>query len=108
MEKTTTAAYLLFTYKTSKESIWCIFNCEGSCLLLNTTLVLPAKTIYEEQNLPGKIPSAIREVKLNRRVDINDLLARARKIEEKEYKTNLVFFALISALILVVGLILSF
>ena len=66
------------------------------------------KTIYEEQNLPGKIPSAIREVKLNCRVDINDLLARARKIKEKEYKTNLVFFALISALILVVGLILSF
>ena len=41
------------------------------------------------------------------RVDINDLLARARKERQKENKINLVFLGLTSALILVVGILLS-
>ena len=48
------------------------------------------------------------EVKFSGRVDINHLIARARKIKEKENKTNLVFFGLISALVLIVGILLSF
>ena len=50
----------------------------------------------------------ISEVKFSGRVDMNDLLARARKEKEKENKINLVFFALICVLILVVGILLSF
>ena len=40
--------------------------------------------------------------------DINILLNRARKVQEKETRTNLVFGGLIVCLIFVVGLILSF
>jgi hypothetical protein len=42
------------------------------------------------------------------RVDINVLLDRARKIKEKETRSNLVFFGLILSLIFVAGMILSF
>ena len=41
------------------------------------------------------------------RVDINHLIARARKIKEKENKINLVFFGLFLTLVLVSGIILS-
>ena len=47
------------------------------------------------------------EEALTRRVDINILLSRARKIQEKETRTNLVFFGLIVSLVLVVGILLS-
>ena len=42
------------------------------------------------------------------RVDINILLNRARKVQEKETRTNLIFGGLIVSLVLIVGLILSF
>ena len=48
------------------------------------------------------------EVLSSGRVDINILLNRARKVKEKEIRTNLVFGGLIVSLIFVVGLILSF
>ena len=41
------------------------------------------------------------------RVDINDLMARARKEKEKVNKTNLIFFALFALLILILGILLS-
>ena len=66
------------------------------------------KIIYEEQNQTVLKTSVLSEVKISGRVNINDLLTRARKIKEKENKINLVFFGLISALVLVVGIILSF
>ena len=66
------------------------------------------KIVYDEQNQITLNTPVLREVKFNGRVDINDLLARARKIKEKENKINLVFFGLISALVVIVGIILSF
>ena len=72
------------------------------------TLVSAEKILHEEQNLTTITTPVTSEVKFNGRVDINDLLTRARKIKEKENKINLVFFGLISALVLVVGIILSF
>ena len=66
------------------------------------------KIIYEEQNQTVLKTSVLSDVKFSGRVDINDLLARARKIKEKENKINLVFFGLISALVLIVGILLSF
>ena len=66
------------------------------------------KIMYEEKNqtlLNTLVPS---EVKFTGRVDINHLIARARKEKEKENKINLVFSGLICTLILVVGIILSF
>jgi len=48
------------------------------------------------------------EVSSSGRVDINILLNRARKLKEKETRTNLVFVGLTVSLIFIVGLILSF
>ena len=66
------------------------------------------KIINEEQNQTVLKTPILSEVKFTGRVDINDLLTRARRIKEKENKTNLVFFGLISALVLIVGILLSF
>jgi hypothetical protein len=41
------------------------------------------------------------------RVDINHLLARARKQQQKDSFTNLVFFGLFVALVVISGIILS-
>ena len=66
------------------------------------------KIIYEEHKQTILKTPVLSEVKFNGRVDINHLITRARKIKEKENKINLVFFGLISALILIVGILLSF
>ena len=57
---------------------------------------------------PLETPNNREEVSSSGRVDINILLTRARKEEEKETRTNLVFAGLMVCLIFVVGLILSF
>ena len=68
------------------------------------------KIISQEVNdLPTlETPNNSEEVSSSGRVDINILLNRARKVKEKETRTNLVFGGLIVCLIFVVGLILSF
>ena len=66
------------------------------------------KTLNIEHDNTVMIASALSEVKISGRVDINHLMARARKERLKEKKINLVFFGLISALVLVVGITLSF
>jgi len=65
------------------------------------------KITHEEQNQNVLKTPALSEIKFSGRVDINDLLTRARKVKEKENTINLVFFALISALVVIVGIILS-
>ena len=57
---------------------------------------------------PLTTPEKSKEVSSSGRVDINILLNRARKVKEKETRTNLVFLGLTVSLIFVVGLILSF
>ena len=57
---------------------------------------------------PLETPEKSEEVSSSGRVDINILLNRARKVKEKETRTNLIFGGLITSLIFVVGLILSF
>ena len=44
---------------------------------------------------------------INRRVDINDLLSRAREDERKQKKENLVFFGVIALVIAITGIIAS-
>ena len=65
------------------------------------------KIIYEEQNQNVLKTPVLSKIKFSGRVDINDLLTRARNVKAKENKINLVFFALISALVVIVGIILS-
>ena len=43
----------------------------------------------------------------NRRVDINDLLSRARDYEKKQKRENLIFFSLIASVIVITGIIAS-
>ena len=57
---------------------------------------------------PLETPKNSEEVSSSGRVDINILLNRARKVKEKESRTNLIFGGLILSLIFIVGLILSF
>ena len=57
---------------------------------------------------PLTTPEKSEEVSSSGRVDINILLNRARKLTEKETRTNLVFVGLTVSLIFIVGLILSF
>ena len=57
---------------------------------------------------PLGTPNKSEEVSFTGRVDINILLNRARKVKEKETRTNLVFGGLIVSLFFVVGVILSF
>jgi hypothetical protein len=57
---------------------------------------------------PLATPGKSEEVSSSGRVDINILLNRARKVKERETRTNLVFIGLTVSLIFVVGLILSF
>ena len=57
---------------------------------------------------PLETPNNSEEVSSSGRVDINILLNRARKVKEKETRTNLVFAGLIVSLMFIVGLILSF
>ena len=66
------------------------------------------KITYEEQNQHILKTPLLNEVKFSGRVDINDLLARARKEKNKENKMNFVFFGLFSVLVLIIGIILSF
>ena len=65
------------------------------------------KIVYDEQNQNVLKTPLVSKIKFSGRVDINDLLARARKVKEKENKTNFVFFGLICTLMLIVGIILS-
>ena len=66
------------------------------------------KIIYEDQTSTVVKNPSLNEVKFSGRVDINHLIARARKIKEKENKINLIFLGTIVGLIIVVGIILSF
>jgi len=59
-------------------------------------------------NLPPLQTSQKSEEVISGRVDINVLLDRARKVEEKENFTKLIFTGLTLCLICIVGMILSF
>jgi hypothetical protein len=63
--------------------------------------------LTEKKNLSNLITSTPNKTISSGRVDINDLLARARKEKDKENRVNLVFFGLFTILILVVGILLS-
>jgi len=61
-----------------------------------------------ESELPYFTTPIQNEEVSSKRVDINVLLNRARKTQEKETRTNLVLAGLGLSLVFVVGLILSF
>ena len=77
------------------------------CFIIDMSLEKTISTDINDLNL-STTPNKSEEVSSSGRVDINILLNRARKVKEKENRTNLVFGGLIVSLIFVVGLILSF
>jgi hypothetical protein len=62
----------------------------------------------EDHNLTSLETPKDSDRKFTGRVDINDLLARARQEKVKENKVTLVFSCLIAFLVLIVGILLSF
>ena len=67
------------------------------------------KIIYEKQDTTVvKTTPLLNKIEFSGRVDINNLLARARKEKEKNDKVNLVFLGLIFSIITTVVIILSF
>ena len=62
----------------------------------------------EIHELPPLETPISREKGRPKRVDINDLLARARKKNEKESLGNLIFLSLFVAVVVTTGIILSF
>jgi len=80
------------------------------CIRMVYTVMSTEKIISKEiDDLPSLTTlQKNEEVSSSGRVDINILLNRARKVREKETRTNLVFVGLTFSLIFIVGLILSF
>ena len=66
------------------------------------------KTISENLKPSTSTAPEVNEGKHSGRVDINHLLARVRKEQQKDNKTNLLFFGLFVALIVIAGILLSF
>ena len=67
-----------------------------------------AKNIAVKLNPSTLTDHEVKDNKHSGRVDINNLLDRARKVRAKETLTNLVFLGLIVSVLFTIGLILSF
>ena len=60
----------------------------------------------ETQNLEGGIDS-LKDFPKNKRVDINVLLNKVRSAQKKEKMESTIFFGLVTAVILITGIIVS-
>ena len=65
------------------------------------------RILNNEQNPSSLMSHAMDKEKTSGVVDINNLLARVRKEERKEYKINIIFFGMFAVLVIVVGILLS-
>ena len=65
------------------------------------------KIITNQQNSSNLMTPKVNEGEFSGRVDINKLIARVRREEKEENKTNLVIFGLFAALIVIIATILS-
>ena len=66
--------------------------------ILQTEESIKTQSIDKVSNSSSKIPG---------RVDINNLMSKVREEERKQKKENLVFFGLISSVIIITGIIAS-
>ena len=65
------------------------------------------KTEGLSNNKTGNYSSSYHKSSYQHKVDINDLLSRAREDEKKQKKENLIFFGLIASIIAITGIIAS-
>ncbi len=73
----------------------------GERISVDTSVEIP-KDISVDSESKKKQP------KISNRVNINHLLSKVREEEKKQKKENLIFFGLISSVIIVTGIIASF
>tara|TARA_B100000029_G_C17363285_1_gene883327 strand:+ start:446 stop:673 length:228 start_codon:yes stop_codon:yes gene_type:complete len=73
----------------------------GERLSVDTSVEIPKDTKLDSG--PKK-----NNVKISNRVNINHLLSKVREEEKRQKKENLIFFGLISSVIIVTGIIASF
>jgi hypothetical protein len=71
-------------------------------------LMSAEKITHNDNNIDALTNSVDNEIKFSGRVDINHLLARARKVKERENKINLIFIGMIIIIVCIIGIILSF
>ena len=71
-------------------------------------LMSAEKITHNDNNIDALTNSVENEIKFSGRVDINHLLARARKVKERENKINLIFIGMIIIIVCIIGIILSF
>ena len=60
-----------------------------------------SRSLNRNQHISGKHNS------FHSKVDINDLLSRAREDEKKQKKENLVFFGIVASVVVITGIIAS-
>ena len=65
------------------------------------------KTERLSNNKTGNYSSSYHKSTYQHKVDINDLLSRAREDEKKQKRENLIFFGLIASVIAITGIIAS-
>ena len=82
-------------------------NCFREYLVVIDINMSSEKINYNEQNNNISNQSLLSKARISGRVDINDLLSRARKEKEKENKINIVYIGLTATLVLVVGILLT-
>ena len=82
--------------------------------MVHDKFVLQIKFMSGEQSISGNVETAKAGTVISRnrsktsgRVDINKLMSRVRDEEKKQKKENLVFFGLISSVIIISGIIAS-
>ena len=76
-------------------------------MLLNAKMII-AKTIIKNLKPSTSTTPEINEGIRPSRVDINNLLDRARKVKSDERRTSLIYASLFFLVILIVGILLSF
>ena len=68
---------------------------------------MSGEQVIQDQSSNAHIKTVRTRARVHRRVDINVLMAKVRNEKKKQNKENLVFFGLISSVVIVVGIIAS-
>ena len=68
---------------------------------------MSGEQVIQDQSSDARLKTVRTRAKIHHRVDINVLMAKVRNEKKKQNKENLVFFGLISSVVVIVGIIAS-
>ena len=68
---------------------------------------MSGEQVIQDQPSNAHLKTVRTRARIHRRVDINVLMAKVRNEKKKQNKENLVFFGLISSVVVIVGIIAS-